>query len=335
VGACLSPGWEQPIKYWTFRIAALLVPWTPLSLARPIANLVGLALWALLPGARRRVDANLRHIPSLAADARARGRAVRGVFRHLTLNYLDFFRGHRLAPDAIVASLHIEGQDELEAALARGRGVILLGTHLGNFEQAASRLGVIGFPVTVPVERLKPERLFKLVCRLRGHHHLRMVPADSTEGLRAMYAALRRGEMVMLAGDRDVLGTGVTVPFFGAPARLPTGIPLVARRSGASVLGAFSWRERRGPARGVFVPIDLGVDCDDQRREGVGDGASGRRLRGEALQRALRPIVAALEVQIAAHPEQWVAALAPIWEDSAPAHAGNRPRQRTFGRRRQ
>ncbi|GAC1449347.1 MAG: hypothetical protein PVSMB4_07420 [Ktedonobacterales bacterium] len=250
---------------------------------------------------------------------------MRGVFRHLALNYLDFFRGRHLSPDSVIASLHIEGQEKLEAAVARGRGVILLGTHLGNFEQAASRLGVIGFPVTVPVERLKPERLFQLVCRLRSHHHLRMVPADTTEGLREMYAALRRGEMVMLAGDRDVLGTGVTVPFFGAPARLPTGIPLVARRSGASVLGAFSWRERRGPARGVFVPIDLGLDRVDQSREESGDGTSRERLRGEALQRALRPIIAALEVQIAAHPEQWVATLAPIWEDPAPPHAVRSP----------
>ncbi|GAC1449353.1 MAG: hypothetical protein PVSMB4_07430 [Ktedonobacterales bacterium] len=69
MGPCQSPGGEQRIKYWTFRIAAVLVPWVPLMLARPIAHLIGLALWALLPGARRRVETNLRHIPSLAADA--------------------------------------------------------------------------------------------------------------------------------------------------------------------------------------------------------------------------------------------------------------------------
>src|SRR5579859_1537224 len=140
MGPFQSPGGEQRIKYWIFRIAAVLVPGVPLMLARPIAHLIGLALWALLPGARRRVETNLRHIPSLAADAPARRRAVRGVFRHLALNYLDFFRGRRLSPDSVIASLHIEGQEKLEAAVARGRGVILLGTHLGNFEQAASRL---------------------------------------------------------------------------------------------------------------------------------------------------------------------------------------------------
>lgn len=318
----LSPGGEHYIRYRAFQLAAVLIPWVPLPVAEPLARLIGLMLWAVLPGARRRVDANLRHIPSLAADACAHKRAVRGVFQHITLNYLDFFRSRYGSTDAIIAGLRIEGQELLDAAVARGRGVLLVGAHLGNFEQAASRLGVIGTPVTIPVERLKPERLFQLVCRLRSHHHVRTVPADSTEAIRELFAALRRGEIVMLAGDRDVLGSGVVMPFFGAPARLPTGVALVARHSGATVLGAFSWRERRGPASGIFVPLDREIEDDGSQSGEPGVGMRSGRLRGVALQRALGPIVAMLETQISAHPEQWVAAMASIWDDSEPAREG-------------
>jgi KDO2-lipid IV(A) lauroyltransferase len=205
--------------------------------------------------------------------------------------------------------------------------VVLATAHLGDFEYAAARLGVIGVPITLAVERLKPERLFDLASHLRTHHGIRPVPADSPEGLRALFAALRRGEAVLLTVDRDVLGTGVEVPLFGAPARLPVGPVLLAQRSGAPVLWAFGWREHARFSRGGFLPVDLRPEGTDAQIAHVTQGAPSSgpqaiaRTRArphdrEALQQALLPLVAVLERQIAAHPEQWVAALAPIWTDA-------------------
>lgn len=292
------------LKYWAFRLAASVVPHIPVVISRPLAQLVGLAMWAAMPAARQRVDFNLGHVPALAADESSRRRAVREVFRHLALNYLDFFRVRTLPAERIAAQWHVERQDLFDAAVAAGRGVILITAHLGDFEYGAARLGAIGVPITLPVERLKPEGLFALACHLRSHHGIRAVPADSPESLRALFAALRRGEAVLLAVDRDVLGTGVEVPLFGARARLPTGPVLLAQRSGAPILWAHGWRERDGRSRGGFMPVELPP---------VGAGA-GTRTRDKAeLARALAPIARALEGQIAAHPAQWVAALTPIW----------------------
>jgi KDO2-lipid IV(A) lauroyltransferase len=318
-------------KYWAFRLAAATIPHVPVWLARPLAWLVGLAVWAIRPATRRRVGANLGHIPALAADPARRHRAVRGVFGHLALNYLDLFRVHRLGPSQALAGWHIDGQEYFDAALAEGRGVIVVAAHLGNFEQAAARLAAMGAPVVLPVERLEPDRLFALVCALRTFHGIRPVPVDRPEGLRELLAALRRGEAVLLASDRDVLGTGIEVPFFGAPARLPTGPVLLARRSGAPVIGAFSWREGSGRSGGIFVPLDLtgaGPEGGEEVASPTGAATSSAnagmtsgtapatagRQRGAAVQaHALGLVVRLLEERIAAHPEQWVAALAQIW----------------------
>jgi KDO2-lipid IV(A) lauroyltransferase len=344
------------LKYWAYRMAAVVVPWVPLVVARPAARLVGLGLWAGMPSVRRRADANLCHVPALAADPVRRRRAVRAVFGNLALNYVDLFRAHHLTAIGAVEGWELDGQEIFDAAVAAGRGVVLLTAHLGNFDQAAARLGAMGVPIILPVERLKPARLFQLVCDLRTHHGVRPVPADSPEALRALLTGLRRGEAVLLAVDRDVLGTGVVVPLFGAPARLPTGPILLARRSGAPVIGAFGWRDELGRPRGRFVSVALdgaetppggtdpvaGADPAvagprvDVRASGSvasgsvasGDVASGDvavrqvatdsvvagRPRGrDVMARALVPIARLLEERIAAHPEQWVAALTTVW----------------------
>lgn len=315
-------------KYGFFRLAAWTAPRMPGWLARGVGRLAGLALWALASGTRRRADANLRHLPALAGDDTRRAWAVREVCHHLVLNYLDLFRVPHLAPAEIARDLRVEGHDVLDAALARGRGVVLLAAHLGNFEYAAAYVGDLGVPVTLPVERLRPESLYELVRDLRSHHGVRAVPVDSTETLRELYAALRRGEMVLITGDRDVVGSGALTPFFGEFAPLPTGPVLLARRSGAALIGAFSWREAGGRSRGCFVPIALddaepGESSSGESPEATmaaGASAAGAsaavrvRVRDRAgVARLLAPVAHVLEERIAAHPEQWVAALAPIW----------------------
>src|SRR5260370_1618875 len=83
----------------------------------------------------------------------------------------------------------------------------------------------------------------------------------------------------------------------------------LALRTGAPIICAFSWRTGPGRAHGVFSRLTWGDQSD-------GALAGGRpRARGaDETLRALRAYVAQIERIIAAHPESWVSALAPVWE---------------------
>ncbi|MFI5274577.1 MAG: hypothetical protein ACHQ4H_16215, partial [Ktedonobacterales bacterium] len=131
-------------RFWAFRLAAALVPRIPTGIARPAAVALGVVLWALASGTRRRVEGNLAHVPHLAGEPRKLRRAARGVFVTMTLNYLDFFRGSRLTDAQLDAGWTIENQAALDDAMAQGRGLVLISGHFGNFEGGASRLGAIG-----------------------------------------------------------------------------------------------------------------------------------------------------------------------------------------------
>lgn len=303
-------------KYWLLRIASWLVPLIPFVIARPLTELAGTVTWMLSPGARRRVERNLRHIPALIEDPARLQRASRGVFQATSLNYLDFLRGAHLTNEQIFAGWTVDHEDEIDQAIARGKGLVVLTAHMGNFEHGASRLGAKGYKVVAPAERLQPEPLFELFCRLRAHHNMRLLPADSRETLRDLMTALKNNEIVVIVADRYVTGSSIEVPFFGEPARLPTSAIALAQRTGAPVQAVFSWRTGPRTAQGLIVPLKLDAGAESSASTAATTAtATPAKARGaETITQALGTFVHEMEKVIAAHPEQWVSALNPIWD---------------------
>ncbi len=319
------------VKYWLFRSAAVMVPLIPIQISRPAVSFASFFIWAFSRNTRQQVQRNLRHIPELANDPARLYWATRGVFQSTALNYLDFFRGPRISDREMKAGWTIVNQSAYDAAMAEGRGVILVSGHFGNFEFAASRLGALGHKVTAPVERMTPEPLFQLFCKIRQHHNVRVLAADNRDSLREMIATLKRGEVVTFLIDRYVLGASAEIPFFGESAKMPTGAMSLALKSGAPVLLAYSWREGPGKSCGGFIPLDLGTDdwatsaedTMDSPAYHVNGGATASRLGTPTITRARTSDRAAqaqcrflqsLQPIIEQHPEQWVATLSQIWD---------------------
>jgi len=311
-------------KYWAFRLAAAAVPRIPRAAASRLASGLGYLFWALAPALRARAERNLRHIPGLALDPVRLHRAIRGVFYHSVLNYLDCFRGRALTDEDVLGGWTTEGEEAFDAIMARGRGLVLLTAHVSGFEEGASRLGAKGFGVVTPVERLKPEAFFQLVRRIREHHGLRFIPADSRETVRELIEALRRNEVAVFAVDRYIAGASAAIPFFGEMARMPTGPAALALRLGAPVGVALSRRLAPDRMCASFTPLALAA----LTAAPPGAAAPGEAEGGPAATKVARPAKAPadapirvqraflehLERYLREHPEQWVSALSPVWE---------------------
>jgi phosphatidylinositol dimannoside acyltransferase len=320
------------MKYWAFRGASVIVPRIPTQISRPVVSLASFFVWAFARGAQQQVQRNLRHIPTLANDPATLYWATRGVFQHAALNYLDFFRGPRLSDSEMKQGWTIVNQEAYDEAMAQGRGVVLLSGHFGNFEFAASRLGALGYKIIAPVERMQPPQLFELFCKIRQHHNIRVVAADSRDSLREMFDCLKRGEVLTFLVDRHILGASAEVPFFGEPAKMPTGPISLAQKSGSPVLMAYSWREGPGKWYGGFIPLDItpgapvhssqsAAEADNVAASASAGGQSrvstptATRARSSDLAAyGHRQFLQALETVIAEHPEQWIATLSPIWD---------------------
>ena len=210
------------------------------------------------------------------------------------------------------APVHLRGRERLDAAIASGAGVVVVTAHLGNFSVAPLYAAVVGVPSTVAMEELQPPALYDLIAGLRAGTGVRVAPAGPS-GLRAMLATLRRGEPLVLVGDRDITGTGVDVTFFGRPARLPSGPAFLAHRTGAILLPMYTVRiaRDRSVVR-VLEPIE-------PARTGDRDA--------DVIATTTR-LAAVLETAIRAAPEQWVV-LQSVWRgDGSVAGSSARRRRR-------
>lgn len=148
------------------------------------------------------------------------------------------------------------GEEHLRAAFAEGRGVVMALPHVGSWEWGGRWLALEAMPMTAIVERLEPEQLFEWFVGLRAAMGLTAVPLGEGSTA-ALLRTLRDGRVAGLLSDRDLVGNGVEVEFFGERTTLPGGAATLALRSGAPLLAVVVYS---GPGNWhtgvVHPPID-------------------------------------------------------------------------------
>ena len=203
----------------------------PRRLARRIAIGIGDACWVVLGARRRTLDLNLRKTAP-RADGRRRRQLTRTTFRNLAICTVDLL-GVPLANGAeLLAEVDIRGRDALDQALAAGRGAVLVTGHIGNWDLAGVCLAAGGYPVHAVIEPAEPG-LAATYERYRGATGLKTLPLGSAL---SVFRVLRRGELLLVVGDRAIGETGCEVAFGSGRRRAARGPAELACRSGAPVL---------------------------------------------------------------------------------------------------
>jgi KDO2-lipid IV(A) lauroyltransferase len=178
--------------------------------------------------------------------------------------------------------------------------VIAFSPHVGAAELLLRAIGQIHPPVMVFMERQSPRAVHDLVLATRAAPGLRFVDADMG-GARDALEHLRRGDVLLLLADRDVLGNGRPVAFFGERAKLPTGPVELALRTQLPLLPVTVLRTGADRVR-IVVDAPIVLSRSGNREADVAAGML--RLAG------------ALEVSIQRAPDQWFA-LSPVWSGLA------------------
>jgi KDO2-lipid IV(A) lauroyltransferase len=144
----------------------------------------------------------------------------------------------------------VEGRQHLDAALARGHGVILLTAHFTTLE-IGGRILLSVAPVSFLYRATKNEVLAYFLARNRCSFGGHAIPHDD---IRALITALRNNECVWYAPDQSYRKKGAQmVPLFGIPAATNTLTSRLARMTGATVLPYFF--ERLPNAKGYRAQI--------------------------------------------------------------------------------
>ena len=134
-----------------------------------------------------------------------------------------------------------EGWEVVEAARARGKGIIIVTPHLGCFEMVWLYI-VQRQPTTGMYRPAKLAWLEPIMMAGRNRWQATVVPANF-RGVRMFYRTLRHGGSVLLLPDQvPSVGEGVWTEFFGRPAYTMTLVTRLKQTTGAAVIMAFGER---------------------------------------------------------------------------------------------
>ncbi len=182
-------------------------------------------------------------------------RIARDSVANLGAALFEFLEVSRWSADDVRARVSYEGVENLEAARARGRGVILLSAHFGSWEMGALAAGLLGEPISSVVRPLDNPRLEAELAARRTRFGNRVIAKK--EALREMLRAVRGNETVAILLDQNVMpGEAVFVPFFGRLAATTPSVALLQRKTGAAVVPVFTHPSEGGRWRLRFeTPI--------------------------------------------------------------------------------
>ena len=265
-----------------------LVERLPRRLGYALAVLVARFAFVFVPSARLTLEANLRRVLPDLSDRQIRRMAWRN-FRNHSKAYADLMRLPVARVEDLRRLLRVEGVEHLEAALARHRGVLVVSAHMGSWEVAAAIWSATVAPVSLFAEELEPQELYEWYRCTRARLGISVLPLTRS-GLRQVLQALEQEEMVVTAIDRDIIGTGIVVDFFGRPARIPEGPAAIALRRGTPLLPVAVFRLPDDTFQAVGFPPIFAEPTGDRI-------ADIRRVTAEMVRR--------VEDVIRAHPEQW------------------------------
>ncbi len=296
----------QGVGYWLYRAAAGVAQRLPQAVLYPLAVVLGEAAYVAWGAKRHVAKENFARVLDRPAGDRDVARVARRSFRNFAKYVLEIMRFPRLRAADLERLVSIDGWENIRGAMEKGRGVIFVSVHFGNFEVGGARVAD-AIPLNVIADDLSNQRLMDLLVGNRAHKNINIHTPNGAA--RKVLSALRRNEMVgvmMDLGPRAFAFNTVTADFFGRPAAFPTVAADLARVSGAPIVVGAVMRLRDNTFRGIALPPIF----VDRTRQAADETA-----------RVTSSIAQGLEGLIRRRPDQWYI-FRPMWpSDPSPGPA--------------
>jgi KDO2-lipid IV(A) lauroyltransferase len=163
-------------------------------------------------------------------------------------------------PKLLMQRVSIVGQENLDNALAKGRGVILVSAHFGNFPLLMARLAIAGYKIGGIMRHMRDTRVEKIFLAKRDKLKIKTIYSQPRNTcVNETLGALRNNELVFIPIDQNFgTGGGVFVDFFGRKAATATGPVILAKRTKAALLPCFILRQKDDTHKIIFeTPLIL------------------------------------------------------------------------------
>lgn len=235
-----------------------ILPWIPQRVILLFTSVASRLTFALLWKYRKRMEENVSLAMGDEYFTQEEKRAIAWkAWRNFAQGVYETTCTLYDPKERICSAVAMEGEEHLRRALERGKGVIALSAHLGNFTMIGARLAAGGYSFSAVVKQPKDPRFARLIDDYRLMVGVKTISAKPRrEAARQILKALRRNEVILLIADEFKSG-GVEVEFLGRTATAPRGPVTLALRTGAAVLPTFITRDHEDR-----LTLHIGAEID-------------------------------------------------------------------------
>jgi KDO2-lipid IV(A) lauroyltransferase len=286
---------KRSVRSALVRALVRLVAHVPLRAALAVADAVARLAWLAARSTRRQMLAQLA-IAFPEKSGPKREEIARASLRHLAWLAAEVATLPRWrARLADYVSLAPGAEEVFRRAMGRGRGLVYVAGHVGNWELMAQRVPMLGpWPASTIAKATADSRLNARIERTRAAGGVETLWREDPSTARAMIRCFKQNRILGILIDQDTSVQGVFVPFFGRLAHTPRAAADLALRFRAPVVVGTS--RRRGPrpgdgheVRAIEIPYD--ADAPDREAEAI---------------RLTAACTSVLEAAIRRNPPEWV-----------------------------
>ena len=265
----------------------------PLKYTYASASLLGTAVSPLIHPLRRRVLGNLN-----LAFGREKGIQEKlAIYRNANINFLKvalelLYAANMTMQKTLVNSITIVGQENLDNALRKGKGVLAISGHFGNFGLIGLKMQYAGYRFHTVARAFRDPLRKQMYEKYRMQHGQSFIyTRTATEASKKILRALRKNEIAFLITDENTRHGGVFVDFFGRPASTNPGAAILHLRTKADLIPMFLIRNSDDTHKLIIEP-PLEVAVQGNHKSDVVE--------------ATRLITQKVEEYVRAYPSQWM-----------------------------
>ncbi len=251
----------------------ILIQSIPLSLSYRLAEVAGWLLYTISKKKRERLEKGFKFLFGKGDYHKE----IKRTFKNYALNSIEVFLYPLLNREKVMGMVEYEGLENINQAIERGKGVILLHSHFGNEEFLMPAIGYLGgYRVSQVASRWEPARregFFNRFPNMVRHYAFKMrigyretLPVNFIyidRGLKDAYNVLKNNELLLLAADGREGTIWIEVELLGKKALYSQGPMKFALKTGATVLPVFLVRQENYKHRLIVeTPLRLDVKMD-------------------------------------------------------------------------
>lgn len=271
---------------WLTKLIQLFARIVPYRVGVWAGGVIGFIAYYLLPRERKRAINHLAQVFGEKGGPWIRLTARR-CFVHLGKALLEVML---MSPRRLAGVVDIRGEENLRAALSRGKGVVYVTGHIGNWELMAHTVAV-RYPLSVIAAPIEPEKVNDMIVGLRAGMGVRTILRSRPGAAKELIRAFRENRVLGILIDQDTDVESAFVEFMGRPAWTPTAAASMAIKFGAPIL--FGYIQRGKDCRHtIFIEGPLNLTTTDNTEKDV--------IVNTAM------LTKKIEDVIRKNPEQWV-----------------------------